>query len=79
MFYAEENQHIKLMTGAFYEKASPIQKNYSFILKTIFFRDIVNMIVCSIVKLTILLCLNPVTIPYSVFGDIYLSLNNWDH
>ena len=79
MFYAEENQHKKLMTGAFYKKASRTQKNYSFILKTIFFREIENMIVCSIVKLTVLLCLNPVTIPYSVFEDIYLSLNNWDH
>ena len=26
MFYAEENQHIKLMTEAFYEKASRTQK-----------------------------------------------------
>ena len=72
MFYAEENQHMKLMTEAFNKKASRTQKNYSFILKTKFFREIVNIIVCSIVNLTVLLCINPVTIPYLVFEDIYL-------
>ena len=77
-FLVEESQHMKLMTGAFNKKSSLAPKNnVTFILKTVFLEEIVNMI-SRVSKLSVLLCVNPVTIPYRVFEDIYFSLNNWD-
>ena len=71
LFLLEENRHMKLMTRAFNKKTDLSQKNdVTFILKTPFFAEIVNMIGYCIRKLSILLRPNSLTIPYIVFADI---------
>ena len=51
LFLVEEDQHMKLMVGAFNKNASLTQKSVTLVLKTVLFGEIVNMIGSSIQSL----------------------------